>query len=153
MNAHKQNGFTLVEIMIAVVLIGLLASIAIPAFATVRERAQNSRLANDLRVFAGQMETFSLEQGAFPEDSNSGQIPSGFAEYIKPEQWFDGPSIGGVFDVEKDAYGLRSAVGVHRYTVSEEQLLAFDRAHDDGNLASGLYRKIASHRYYYVVAE
>ena len=42
MNNKKANkGFTLVEIMVVVVIIGLLAAMAIPAFNKVRETAQN----------------------------------------------------------------------------------------------------------------
>lgn len=139
--------------MIVVVLIGLLAPLALPAFQKARERVQNARLANDLRSFAGQIEIFALENHAYPEDSDSGNIPSGFAEYIKTGQWNKGPSIGGVFDVEKDSYGITSAVGVVQFTVSDAQLLAFDENFDDGNLGSGVYRKLTSDRYYRVVAE
>ena len=99
------------------------------------------------------VETYILENGDYPEDSNSGVIPTGFAAYIKTGPWNQGPSIGGVWDVEKDSYGVASAIGVHRYTVPNEQLLRFDQNYDDGNLATGMYRKLAGDRYYYVVAE
>lgn len=153
MHKNHKSGFTLVEIMIVVVIIGLLAGLAMPAFKRVQMNSQNARTANDVRVFAGMMETFSMEYGDYPEDSNSGDLPTDFAPYIKVSQWEEGPAIGGVWDIEKDSYGVLSAVGVHRYTVSNDQLLAFDQKFDDGNLSTGSYRRLAADRFYYVVAE
>lgn len=153
MPQNLKSGFTLVEIMIVVVIIGLLSVIAIPAFQRVQMRSQNARLASDLRTYSGLIETYMLENSDYPEDSNSGAIPTGFTKYIKAGQWNQGPSIGGVWDVEKDSYGVLSAIGVYDYTVSNEQILQFDKDYDDGNLTTGSYRKLAADRYYYIVAE
>ncbi len=72
---HRAKGFTLVEIMIVVVIIGLLASIAIPAFQKVRQNSRHSALANDIRTFAQAFETFSHENGAWPADTTNGVVP------------------------------------------------------------------------------
>lgn len=153
MHKNNKSGFTLVEIMIVVVIIGLLARIAMPAFKRVQMRSQNAKVVNDMRVYAGMMETYSLENGAYPEDSNSGELPVDFAPYIKISQWNEGPPIGGEWDIEKDSFGIVSAVGVHQYTVSNEQILELDEKYDDGNLMTGNYRRLAGDRYYYIVAE
>lgn len=153
MHKNHQSGFTLVEIMIVVVIVGLLAGIAMPAFKRVQMSSQNAKVANDIRVYSGMMDTYSQENGAYPEDSNSGELPVDFAPYIKISQWEEGPAIGGDWDIEKDSFGIVSAVGVHQYTVSDEQILTLDKKYDDGNLATGNYRKLAGDRYYYIVAE
>ena len=153
MRATYKSGFTLVEIMIVVVIIGLLAAMALPAFKRARESSQNTRFANDVRVFASAIETFTTEKGVYPEDSGSGAFPTGMGDYIRTEQWNYGPSIGGVWDVERDSYGVRSAVGSHQFIASIEQLTVFDNKYDDGDLTNGNYRQLAGDRYYYIIAE
>ena len=65
MKTHKVNngGFTLVEIMIVVVIIGLLASMAIPAFKKVRETSQTKAIHNNLRQLAAGADQYFLEYG------------------------------------------------------------------------------------------
>ena len=52
MQNKSKKGFTLVEIMIVVVIIGLLAAMAIPAFQQVRENAVGKAMTNDARQLA-----------------------------------------------------------------------------------------------------
>ena len=64
MKAHNKDGFTLVEIMIVVVIIGLLAALAIPAFTKVQQTSLRSAVLNDLRVIASAADQYFLENGA-----------------------------------------------------------------------------------------
>lgn len=64
MKARNTKGFTLVEIMIVVVIIGLLAAMAIPAFQKVRQSSQEKTLINDARQIASAAAQYYLEQGA-----------------------------------------------------------------------------------------
>ncbi len=62
-NIRSNKGFTLVEIMIVVVIIGLLAAMAIPAFQKVRQSSQEKALINDARQVASAAAQYYLEQG------------------------------------------------------------------------------------------
>ena len=57
------KGFTLVEIMIVVVIIGLLAAMAIPAFQKVRQSSQDKAVLNNARQLAAAADQYFLENG------------------------------------------------------------------------------------------
>jgi type IV pilus assembly protein PilA len=63
MNIHSTKGFTLVEIMIVVVIIGLLAAMAIPAFQKVRQASQDKAVLNNARQLSAAADQYYLENG------------------------------------------------------------------------------------------
>ena len=58
---NNKQGFTLVEIMIVVMIIGLLAAIAIPGFQKAREASQENACVNNLRVIEGAKDQYAIE--------------------------------------------------------------------------------------------
>ena len=81
---NKTAGFTLVEIMIVVAIIGLLAAIAIPNFVKARESAQLNTILNNLRIIEGAKDQWALEN-----KKGSGDTPDwstgtlGIADFLK----------------------------------------------------------------------
>jgi type IV pilus assembly protein PilA len=80
MNTRSNKGFTLVEIMIVVVIIGLLAAMAIPAFQKVRSSSQDKTVLNNARQLSAAADQYYLENGVSTVASSN---LVGSAAYVK----------------------------------------------------------------------
>lgn len=155
--APPSPGFTLVEIMIVVVIIGLLAAMALPAFQQVRASSQNARFYNDVRVFAAAAEAYMLETGVNPMsnesfgDPSSGTLNTAMQGYVKYNAFTVAATpIGGLYDFDND-WGF-FGVGTDNATVGNAQLLKMDQDFDDGNLSTGQLLKPTGNRYYFIIS-
>lgn len=77
---EMKKGFTLVEIMIVVAIIGLLAAIAIPSFMKARTQSQQNACINNLRQIEAAKEQWALEKR---QGSGVAVVTSEVLSYIK----------------------------------------------------------------------
>ncbi|MCX8091053.1 MAG: type II secretion system GspH family protein [Verrucomicrobiae bacterium] len=94
----RTKGFTLVEIMIVVAIIGLLATIAIPNFIKARTTAQMNACINNLRQIDGAIQLWALET---KKDAAAAVTYADISDYLKNQVVC--PSGGTTFD---DSYTL-----------------------------------------------
>jgi prepilin-type N-terminal cleavage/methylation domain-containing protein len=95
MNNYKKQGFTLVEIMIVVMIIGLLAAIAVPGFQKARNSAYEKSCINNLRLIEGAKDQYAIDEGLVTDDA----IPDGALDvYFKNETMIECP-IEGTYDI------------------------------------------------------
>ncbi|MDB6065070.1 MAG: pilus assembly protein [Pedosphaera sp.] len=79
LDKYHKSGFTLVEIMIVVAIIGLLAAIAIPNFARARVTSRQNACINNLRQLDGAKQTWGLEHKLAP---NASPIDTDLSPYM-----------------------------------------------------------------------
>jgi prepilin-type N-terminal cleavage/methylation domain-containing protein len=142
---NPRAAFTLVEIMVVVVIIGLLAAIAIPAFMRSRERSQAARLINDFRQFDSAFQRFELETGGLPPLATAGGvIPAGMAGYL-PTAYTQPSPVGGLYVWS----GPSAHVVLVNSNATDSMMLLVDKALDDGDLTTGAFVKVGATAYGY----
>jgi type IV pilus assembly protein PilA len=92
---HPARGFTLVEIMIVVVIVGLLSAMAIPAFNKVRYTSRYKAVVNNLRQISSGAQQYMLEQGASQVSEAQLEGTSSF-DYIRPIARVNGETYSGL---------------------------------------------------------
>jgi prepilin-type N-terminal cleavage/methylation domain-containing protein len=148
---RRSSAFTLVEIMIVVVIIGLLAAMAIPALKRVQQSARSSRFINDLRVFAQSFEQYALEHGTWPPNVGSGTVPVNMTTALQVSVWTSRNTLGGRWNWDRN-FNFTAAVSTTDVTVTDEEMAVIDAKIDDGDLDTGNFRKVDS-RFSYILEE
>jgi prepilin-type N-terminal cleavage/methylation domain-containing protein len=68
-----QQGFTIVELLIVIVVIGILAALVITTFTGIQQKARDTERTTDIKAMHGQVEAFYAQKGYYPSmtDLNS----------------------------------------------------------------------------------
>ena len=168
MVAMRRRGFTLIEIMTVVVILGILITLITFAVLWAIKSAEQAAFAANLRSFANAAHMYRTEYGYYPPEAEPGEIPEGFDKFIDPDKWSAPTSFGGHWDVTSGGgptgslFGIGVAMGEgfmeEEGGVVREQVFAslssLDDEIDDGNLNTGNFRQIGGQgSFYLVIAE
>ena len=107
MTFKDQRGFTLIEIMVVVVILGILAALVVPRFLDRPEEARRTKAVLDIKAIEGALGYFKIDNGFFPTTDQglkalvtkptTGRIPGKYAAdaYLKnvPVDPWDRPYV------------------------------------------------------------
>ena len=110
---QRQSGFTLVEIMIVVAIIGLLAALAVPGFIRSRMRSQGERTVNDCRIMDHAIDEWAIETG----QKNGATVNTTAAQGYLKGAWPTNDALGA-------AYSFSGGVGPTQVQIAAATKLA-----------------------------
>ncbi len=131
--------------MVVVVIIGFLAAAGLPGYRHLTMRSKVTALENDLRQFSTAIQTYALQNGRWPADSDPQTVPTELTAALSDNFTHTSP-IGGVYkwnyDIPADGVAAKAAIIVQTASgnpVSDDQALfeMIDRQMDDGVLETG----------------
>lgn len=137
MKHKRQAGFSLIELMVVVTVLGILAMLGIPAFKKSTQRAQAITMANDMNKFIQAVELYGTSEGTYPLNMNYTTMPEVVRDYL-PAKWQNGSYTWTYYN-----FGFLVAIVTSNMSFTAEQAITLDAAIDDGNISSGNLRVIS----------
>jgi prepilin-type N-terminal cleavage/methylation domain-containing protein len=82
MRTLRSGGFTFVELMVSMTIVGLLSSIAVPKYQAMKRKATASQVLGDFGVVRVAVLNFFADSGYYPVEATSGTVPQNLAKYL-----------------------------------------------------------------------
>ena len=97
------RGFTLVEIGMVTLIIGVLAALGVPSLKRTLIATRASAVASDLRTFAGTFQHYEQQNGSFPPAAGIGVMPPVLQGALSQSAWERVTPIGGRYSWESNS--------------------------------------------------
>lgn len=84
MPADREAGFTLLELVITIAILGIVVNISIPVMTNAQTKASAARVLADVDMIHDAVLAYRLENGSYPSTARWGTVPPGLAQYLPP---------------------------------------------------------------------
>ena len=109
---RNEKGFTLVELMVVVVIIGVLTAIAVPVYNNATSKAKLNAIAANLRIINGAISQYQMKKGDDPASTESD--PSGGLEPDYIQTWPDGNPKGATYSIKSGGTIIEGQVEIEK---------------------------------------
>ena len=133
----RRGGFSLVELLMAVSIVGILAGLAIPNIRTVQFRARAAEVAGDLEVVKVATVSYNGDVHAWPADATLGAVPPELNGYLPEGFSFEGNG----YELKFDNYTLPSGLP---FDPDTRQLIAVSVTADTDELSDAIVELLGS---------
>lgn len=80
---RAEQGFTIVELLIVIVVIGILAALVITTYNGIQQKGRNTERTTDLKALQGQLEAYYAQNGSYPASSQLGTTSATNVTFIQ----------------------------------------------------------------------
>ncbi len=134
-------GFSLLEIVVVTVVIGILAVMVVPRFADARNETTVAATSEDLRAIANALSMYKASHSVYPKDVSRTQVVTVLTPYFKTDNPFAKTSpIGGAYDYEGPPNWNPVQISIRKNganVFTNEMALKLDEYMDNGDLSTG----------------
>ena len=138
---RPQRAFTLIEIAVVVVILGILIALTLPGYRRVNLKTRATAVMNDFRTFSGAFSAFNLQNSRWPTDTGvPGAVPPELANGFSVAFTKTSPIGGKYLWISNSTYKAAIAIttdGSDQLTTDVELLELVDQLMDDGNTSAG----------------
>ena len=137
---HDQTAFTLIELLLVLVILGILAAIVVPKFSGRTEQARVAQATSQISTFGVALDAFEVDNGFYPRGKNG---LNDLVQQPRDAQNWKGPYLKS--EIPNDPWGhpyIYECPGKHNPTSYDLMSMGFDgRAGSDDDIANWQQKK------------
>src|SRR5664279_3348052 len=126
---RSQQGFTIVELLIVIVVIGILAALVITTYSGIQQNGRNTERTTDLKAVQGQLEAYYAQNGSYPATTELGTTSATNVTFIQSKmKGLDKEAL-------RDPKGAATDYSLVSGTTATATKYAYSVTQDDGTTA------------------
>lgn len=128
---RQLRGFTLVELVVVLVILGVLVTLAVPRFTTIATKAKPTTFCSNVRTIKSQLELYKMTTGAYP-------VTASLGVFLNDPKYFESapvnPYTSSAFQYNGGTITNSTAAGYFTYTSTDGSAYTITASPDCSNI-------------------